>query len=379
MKRVLAILVVLCLLAVPVQGEGVAVDAESCILMEKATGQVLYAENEHEQLEPASVTKVMTLLLVMEAIDAGTLAYDDLVTASAYACSMGGSQIWLKENEQMSVEDMLKAVCVASANDCSVALGEHLAGSCEAFVDRMNARAEELGMADTHFENPTGLPAEGHVTSAYDIALMSRELILRHPDIRQFTTIWMDTLRDGAFTLSNTNRLVRDYQGATGLKTGSTDAAGYCLAATAERDGMELIAVVLKSPTSAQRFESAKALLNYGFAAFSLVDAVPDQVLPPIPVTLGEAQWVQPVLGEGHQLLLEKSQAADLGQEIQLAEQLPAPVRSGDEVGTLLLTAGGKQVAAIPIVAGEDVERLGYGQILAKFLKMAFLLEPFRG
>ena len=379
MKRVLAILVVLCLLAVPVQGEGVAVDAESCILMEKATGQVLYAENEHEQLEPASVTKVMTLLLVMEAIDAGTLAYDDLVTASAYACSMGGSQIWLKENEQMSVEDMLKAVCVASANDCSVALGEHLAGSCEAFVDRMNARAEELGMADTHFENPTGLPAEGHVTSAYDIALMSRELILHHPDIRQFTTIWMDTLRDGAFTLSNTNRLVRDYQGATGLKTGSTDAAGYCLAATAERDGMELIAVVLKSPTSAQRFESAKALLNYGFAAFSLVDAVPDQVLPPIPVTLGEAQWVQPVLGEGHQLLLEKSQAADLGQEIQLAEQLPAPVRSGDEVGTLLLTAGGEQVAAIPIVAGEDVERLGYGQILAKFLKMAFLLEPFRG
>ena len=379
MKRVLAILVVLCLLAVPVQGEGVAVDAESCILMEKATGQVLYAENEHEQLEPASVTKVMTLLLVMEAIDAGTLAYDDLVTASAYACSMGGSQIWLKENEQMSVEDMLKAVCVASANDCSVALGEHLAGSCEAFVDRMNARAEELGMADTHFENPTGLPAEGHVTSAYDIALMSRELILHHPDIRQFTTIWMDTLRDGAFTLSNTNRLVRDYQGATGLKTGSTDAAGYCLAATAERDGMELIAVVLKSPTSAQRFESAKALLNYGFAAFSLVDAVPDQVLSPIPVTLGEAQWVQPVLGEGHQLLLEKSQAADLGQEIQLAEQLPAPVRSGDEVGTLLLTAGGEQVAAIPIVAGEDVERLGYGQILAKFLKMAFLLEPFRG
>ena len=379
MKRVLAILVALCLLAVPVQGEGVAVDAESCILMEKATGQVLYAENEHEQLEPASVTKVMTLLLVMEAIDAGTLAYDDLVTASAYACSMGGSQIWLKENEQMSVEDMLKAVCVASANDCSVALGEHLAGSCEAFVDRMNARAEELGMADTHFENPTGLPAEGHVTSAYDIALMSRELILHHPDIRQFTTIWMDTLRDGAFTLSNTNRLVRDYQGATGLKTGSTDAAGYCLSATAERDGMELIAVVLKSPTSAQRFESAKALLNYGFASYALVEAVPERVLPPIPVTLGTADFVQPVLGEGRELLLEKAQAAELEQEVRLAEGLDAPVAAGEEIGTLLLTAGGEQVAAVPIVAGEAVERLSYGEILVKFLKMALCMAPFRG
>ena len=379
MKRVLAILVVLCLLAVPVQGEGVAVDAESCILMEKATGQVLYAENEHEQLEPASVTKVMTILLVMEAIDTGTLSYDDLVTASAYACSMGGSQIWLKENEQMTVRDMLKAVCVASANDCSVALGEHLAGSCEAFVERMNQRAAELGMNDTHFVNPTGLPAEGHVTSAYDIALMSRELILNHPDIREFTTIWMDTLRDGAFTLSNTNRLVRDYQGATGLKTGSTDAAGYCLSATAERDGMELIAVVLKSPTSAQRFESAKALLNYGFASYALVEAVPERVLPPIPVTLGTADFVQPVLGEGRELLLEKAQAAELEQEVRLAEGLAAPVAAGEEIGTLLLTAGGEQVAAVPIVAGETVERLSYGEILVKFLKMALCMAPFRG
>ena len=379
MKRVLAVVALLCLLAVPARGEGVAVDAQSCILMEKATGQVLYAENEHEQLEPASVTKVMTILLVMEAIDAGTLSYDDLVTASAYACSMGGSQIWLKENEQMTVRDMLKAVCVASANDCSVALGEHLAGSCEAFVERMNQRAAELGMNDTHFVNPTGLPAEGHVTSAYDIALMSRELILNHPDIREFTTIWMDTLRDGAFTLSNTNRLVRDYQGATGLKTGSTDAAGYCLSATAERDGMELIAVVLKSPTSAQRFESAKALLNYGFASYALVEAVPERVLPPIPVTLGTADFVQPVLGEGRELLLEKAQAAELEQEVRLAEGLDAPVAAGEEIGTLLLTAGGEQVAAVPIVAGEAVERLSYGEILVKFLKMALCMAPFRG
>ena len=378
MKRILAILGVLSLLAVPVRGEGPVVEAESCILMEKATGQVLYAENEHERLEPASVTKIMTILLVMEAIDSGALAYDDLVTASAYACSMGGSQIWLKENEQMTVRDMLKAVCVASANDCSVALGEHLAGSCQAFVERMNARAAELGMNDTHFVNPTGLPAEGHVTSAYDIALMSRELILHHPDIRQFTTIWMDTLRDGAFTLSNTNRLVRYYEGTTGLKTGSTDAAGYCLSATAEREGMELIAVLLKAPTSEARFSGAQALLNYGFSTYTLVDVTPEQVLAPIPVTLGATAWVQPVLGEGGELLLAKADAAELKQEIRVSETLEAPVEAGDEVGTLLVTAGGKQAAAIPIVAGETVERLGYWEILARFLKMAFCLAPFR-
>ena len=379
MKRVLALLGILCLLAVPVRAEALAVEAESCILMEKATGQVLYAENEHEQLEPASVTKIMTLLLVMEAIDSGSLSYDDTVTASAYACSMGGSQIWLKENEQMTVRDMLKAVCVASANDCSVALAEHVAGSAEAFVERMNQRAAELGMNDTHFVNPTGLPAEGHVTSAYDIALMSRELILNHPDIRQFTTIWMDTLRDGAFTLTNTNRLVRDYQGATGLKTGSTDAAGYCLAATAERDGMELIAVVLKSPTSAQRFESAKALLNYGFAAYALVNVTPERILPAIPVTLGTADFVQPVLGEGSELLLEKAQAAELEQEVRLSQSLKAPVAAGEEIGTLFLTAGGEQVAAVPIVAGASVDRLHYGEILVKFLKAALCMTPFRG
>ena len=379
MKRVLALLGVLCLLVVPVRGTDLAVEAESCILMEKATGQVLYAENEHEQLEPASVTKIMTILLVMEAIDSGALSYDDMVTASAYACSMGGSQIWLKENEQMSVRDMLKAVCVASANDCSVALGEHLAGSETAFVKRRNQRAAELGMNDTHFVNPTGLPAEGHVTSAYDIALMSRELILHHPDIRQFTTIWMDTLRDGAFTLSNTNRLVRYYEGTTGLKTGSTDAAGYCLSATAERDGMELIAVILKAPTSDLRFAGAQALLNYGFSTYALVDVTPEQVLPALPVTLGTADFVQPVLGEGSQLLLEKSAAAGLSQEVLLPEGLEAPVAAGQEIGQLLLTAGGEQVAAIPIVAGEGVERLGYGEILLKFLKMALCMAPFRG
>ena len=260
MKKLAAALLAAALLVLPAQAVSGAptVDAAAAVLMEKETGAILYEQNAHDKLEPASVTKVMTLLLTMEAMDAGQLHYDDVVTASAHACSMGGSQIWLKENEQMTVSDMLKAVCVVSANDCAVALAETVAGSEEAFVERMNQRAAEFGMADTHFCNATGLPAEGHVTSAYDIALMSRELIRNHPDIRQYTTIWMDSLRDGASSLVNTNRLIRFYQGATGLKTGSTDSALYCLSGTAERDGMELIAVIMKAPTSTQRFEELR-------------------------------------------------------------------------------------------------------------------------
>jgi len=378
MKRFFLCLLVLCLLPVPAMAVEVAVDAESCILMEKETGRVLYAQNEHEQLEPASVTKVMTLLLVMEAIDSGALAYGDIVTASAHACSMGGSQIWLKECEQMSVEDMLKAVCVVSANDCSVALGEHIAGSHEAFVEQMNRRAAELGMVDTHFVNCTGLPADGHVTSAHDIALMSRELILRHPDIRSFTTIWMDSLRGGTSELTNTNKLIRFYEGATGLKTGSTDSALYCLSATAERDGMELIAVVMKAPTTTARFESAKALLNHGFAGYTLEKITPETLLQPIPVRLGTKDYVQPVLGEGSTLLLEKAKAGKLEQEITLAAELAAPVEKGQQLGRLRLMSEGEEIAVIPLVAGESAGRLSYGEILVDFLRKAFLLEPFR-
>ena len=372
-SALLALLLTLSL-AVPAAAEELAVDAQACLLMEKATGEVLYAVNEHEQLEPASVTKVMTLLLVMEAIDSGALGYDDVVTASAYACSMGGSQIWLEENEQMTVEDLLKAVCVASANDASVALAEHVAGSAEAFVEKMNQRAAELGMADTHFVNPTGLPAEGHVTSAYDIALMSRELILHHPDIRRFTTIWMDSLRDGAFGLSNTNKLIRYYEGATGLKTGSTDNALYCLSATAERDGMELIAVILKGATSAQRFADAQTLLNYGFSSYALKNIVPEAALPPVPVSLGTQATVQPVLGEDTHLLLEKARAADLHQAVSLPESLEAPVSAGDVIGTLVITDGaGETAAELPLLAGEDVPRITFGQMLLRVLRTAFL------
>ena len=376
MKKIvsgLLALLLLCSLTPAARAESLAVECQSCLLMEKTTGKILYAVNEHEQLEPASVTKIMTVLLVMEAIDAGTLAYDDVVTASAYACSMGGSQIWLKENEQMTVEDMLKAVCVVSANDCSVALAEHLAGSADAFVAKMNQRAGELGMNDTNFLNPTGLPASGHVTSAYDIALMSRELILNHPDIRRFTTIWMDTLRDGASALNNTNKLIRFYQGATGLKTGSTDSALYCLSATAERDGMELIAVVMKAPTSTQRFESAKTLLNYGFAAYALGEAQPPAALEPIPVRLGELACVTPKLGGEPTILAAKEKVNSMEVQITLAESLDAPVEAGQEVGRMTVTSGGEELASIPLVAEQSCARLNYWQILSRCLRTAFM------
>ena len=290
MKRICALLLTAALLTGPAAAAGETAEAAqpaldlsaaSAVLMEKETGTLLYEKASHEKLEPASVTKVMTLLLIFEALDSGRVAKEDVVTVSAYAAGMGGSQVYLKEGEQMTVGELVKCITVVSGNDAAVAMAEYLAGSETAFVEQMNRRAQELGMGDTTFLNCTGLPAQGHVTSAHDIALMSRELVLHHPGIREYTTIWMDSIRDGAFGLTNTNRLVRFYQGATGLKTGSTDSALYCMSATAERDGMELIAVVMKSPTSADRFEDAKALLDYGFASYSLVSVYPDSPLAP--------------------------------------------------------------------------------------------------
>ncbi len=371
MKRFLTALCAAMMLTV--SAGALEVSAPSAVLMEKETGTVLYEKDAHAKLEPAGVTKVMTLLLTMEAIDAGQLSYDTVITASAHACSMGGSQIWLEENEQMTVNDMLKAVCVVSANDCAVALAEAVAGSEEAFVEKMNQRAAELGMNDTTFKNATGLPAEGHVTSAWDIALMSRELILNHPDIRNYTTIWMDSLRDGKSELVNTNKLIRFYEGATGLKTGSTDSALYCLSGTAERDGMELISVIMKAPTSAQRFDDAKTLLSYGFSTYALETIVPQEALPPIPVELGTQATVQPVLGEGTALLLEKAKAGQLSQSVELAESAAAPVARGDTLGTLTVTAGEETVAQIPIVAGEDVARVTFSQMFTRLLRLAFL------
>ena len=374
MKRLLsAVLAALLLLTPAAAAAGsLEVSAPSVLLMEKTTGSILYEQDAHAVYEPASVTKVMTLLLAFEALDAGVITLDQTVTASAYATSMGGSQIWLEENEQISVDELLKAVAVVSANDCAVALAELLAGSESAFVERMNQRAAELGMADTHFENCTGLPAGGHVTTAYDIALMSRELILNHPDIRNYTTIWMDTLRGGAFQLSNTNKLIRFYEGATGLKTGSTDAALYCLSATAERDGMELIAVVMHAPTSDDRFESAKALLNYGFANYTLLTVKPEQALPPVDVLLGETSTVQPVLSREPTVLLEKTQAGSVEQSVTLSQSVEAPVEAGQTLGELVLTVDGETVDSIPLVAAGPVARLSLGGVFVRLLEELF-------
>jgi len=359
--------------AAPAPSGGVSVAAPAAVLMEKETGAVLYEKDAYKQYEPASVTKIMTLLLVMEAIDSGRLGWDDMVTASTHAISMGGSQIWLKENEQLSVRDMVKAVTVVSANDCAVALAEHVAGSEEAFVSLMNQRAAELGMEHTSFLNCTGLPEAGHLTCAYDIALMSRELVLHHPAIREFTTIWMDTLRDGQFQLSNTNKLIRFYEGATGLKTGFTASALYCLSATAERGGMELIAAVMHAPTSDDRFESAKALLNYGFANYALLPVYPDQALAPIPVALGKQDTVQPVTSRECVILVEKSETGAVTTQLSVAESVEAPVEENQKLGELRVYVNGELRDTIDLVAAQPVERLSVGGIFKDLLSRLFM------
>ena len=348
------------------------VEAKAAILMEQETGEVLCQQNAHDKLEPASVTKIMTLLLVMEAIDGGQLSTGDTVTVSAHAASMGGSQVYLKEGEQMTVDDLLKAVAVVSGNDAAVALAEHIAGSEEAFVSRMNQRAAELGMADTTFLNCTGLPAAGHLTSAYDIALMSRAL-LSHPDIRQYTTIWMDSIRGGQFQLSNTNRLVRFYPGCTGLKTGSTDSAGYCLSASAERDGLSLIAVVLGSETSAKRFTAAETLLNYGFANYTLIDALAGQALPPVEVLLGAERWVQPVLQGSGKVVVRRSQLDSVTTELRLAENVEAPVEQDQVLGEVTVLVNGQPLASLPLTAQTAVERLTIPGVFRRLLDHLFM------
>ena len=329
--------------------------APSCILMDGATGTVLYEQDADHQLAPASVTKVMTLLLVMEAIDRGQLGWDDMVTTSAAAAAKGGSQVYLEENEQMSVHDMVKCVVVSSANDCATALAEAVAGSESSFVEKMNQRAQELGMENTHFANCTGLDDEAgadvHYTTSRDIAIMSREL-LKHDEIREFTTIWMDTIRDGTFGLSNTNKLVRFYSGTTGLKTGFTQAAGYCMSASAERDGMELIAVVMNCKTSTDRFESAKALLEYGFANYTLVDPVGQEEIPAVAVELGTSETVQAVPQAADPVLLDKAAAAGVTREITVTEQVSAPVEQGQTLGTITLKSGDDVLAEIPAGGG---------------------------
>lgn len=374
-KWIGALLAALCMVTLlPVQAAAVELPLTSraALLMEKTTGQILFAQNEHEKLEPASVTKIMTLLLTMDAIDSGALAYDDVVTVSANAAGMGGSQVFLAEGEQITVEELLKCVCVSSGNDAAVALAEKVAGVTELFVEQMNNRARGLGMDDTHFVNPTGLTAEGHVTSAHDIALMSRELLTKHPDIRSFTTIWTDSIRNGTFDLANTNKLIRRYDGATGLKTGYTASAGYCISATAEREGMELIAVVMKGETADKRNADAKALLNYGFSAYALVSAAPEEPLPALPVTMGETDSVSLTLPpDALTAVVEKAQAAALERRIDLPESLPAPVRQGQQGGTLTLCSGDTELVTVPILAAEDAAGRSWGRMFTDLLKMA--------
>ena len=365
MKKILALMGAVLLLSV--SARAVEVSAPSAVLMEKETGTVLFAKNEHEKLEPASVTKIMTLLLTMEAIDGGTLRYEDTVTASPHACSMGGSQIWLKEGERLTVDEMLKAVCVVSANDCAVALAEHLAGSEEAFVERMNRRAAELGMNDTTFKNACGLPVEGHVTSAYDIALMSRELMLRHPDIRRYTTVWMDTLRDGASSLVNTNKLVRFYDGTTGLKTGSTNAAGYCISATAERNGIRLISVIMAGPDSKTRFRNAAELLNYGFGSCRLYVDENRDALPETKVRGGVEETVPCKYQEGFRYLDTKGvDFSAIEKEVLLEEKLTAPIEKGEAVGKVVYRLNGEILGEVPVLAGESVEKAEFLDYLKK-------------
>lgn len=371
-RCLLLALMVLLLCAVPVGAADLGISAPSAILMEKSTGQILYEQDAHTRLAPASVTKVMTLLLVMEALDDGRITWDDTVTASAAAAAKGGSQIYLEENEQMPLRDMLKSVVVSSANDCACALAEHIAGSETAFVAMMNERAEQLGMTDTHFVNCTGLDdgadADAHLTSAYDIALMSRAL-LQHEEIKQYTTIWMDTVRNGTFGLSNTNKLVRFYDGTTGLKTGFTSGAGYCLSASAERGGMELIAVVMHCDTSAHRFESAKALLNYGFSNYALVTPTPPEAIPAVPITLGHTERIIPILKDTTPILIDKAKASSIQSSITVDDGVTAPVEKGQQLGLLRVTAGDEAIAEIPLVAPEAVAALTWWDVMGQMLR----------
>ena len=374
-QRILSVLLALALMicVLPAaKAEGVEIAAPSAILMDAATGTILYEKNAHERLAPASVTKVMTLLLVMEALDSGRITWDDMVTASETAAGKGGSQVYLEVGEQMSMDEMLKSVVVSSANDCATALAEHVAGSEAAFVERMNARAAELGLEDTHFVNCTGLDDEPnaaeHLTSAYDIAVMSREL-LKHDEIRKYTTIWMDTVRDGQFGLSNTNKLVRFYQGTTGLKTGYTKAAGHCLSASAQRDGIELIAVVLHCESSSDRFQSAKALLDYGFANYALVSAELPDAPEPIRVKLGTQTLVTPVLQDSAPILIEKGEQARVTKTVTLPEEVTAPIAAGQQIGTLTIATDIRTLAEIPIVSPVTIERLTLWELTVQLLR----------
>ena len=343
-------------------------DCKSAILMESSTGTVLYEQNADAALPPASVTKIMTLLLVMEAIEAGKIKYSDTVRASANACSMGGSQIFLEENEEMSVEDLIKSVVIASANDAAVALAEYVAGTEEAFVKQMNEKARSLGMKNTNFENTNGLDdtAKNHLISARDIAIMSRELI-KYPKITEYSSIWMDSIRNGEFGLTNTNRLVRFYKGATGLKTGSTSKAGFCISATAERDGMSLICVIMGAPSRDVRNAAAASLLDYGFANYRLYHAEGKR-LENIEVAKGCEPWVDAEYSEFF-TVMKKSDSGGVEISVDLPDRVVAPIEKGERVGEVVFSVGGAELGRREIVALDGVERLDLGKMILVLLR----------
>ena len=378
MKKLAALALATALLASPAlaaEGAEPEVSAPAAVLMEKRTGTVLFASGEDERRAPASVTKVMTLLLAAEAVERGDIALEDVVTASQRAQSMGGSQIWLEAGEEMSVSELIKCVAVVSANDCAVALAEHIAGSEAAFVERMNARAAELGLQNTHFTNCTGLFDDPeHYTSALDLAVMSRELLGREW-IKDYTTIWTDSVRDGEFGLANTNKLLRSLPGCTGLKTGWTTAAGYCVAASAEREGTEYVAVIMGAESSESRNADAAALIEYGFANYTLCPAL-DSAIPPVPVEGGEADSVQPGLSGEDGILLPKSSAQSLERHVSLPESVSAPVEEGQRLGTLTLSARGEILREIPLTAGASVPRLTSFGVLARLFRTLCAISP---
>lgn len=331
----------------------------SAILIEQTTGQVLYGYNVHEKLHPASVTKVMSILLIMEQIQLGKIDYTTKISCSSNAASMGGSQIWLDTSETLSVDEMLKAICVVSANDCVMAMAEHIAGTEEAFVQLMNAKAKELGMNDTTFKNCHGLDEEGHVTSTYDIALMSRELLNKYPEITKYTTIYMDSLRDGKSSLVNTNKLVRTYNGCTGLKTGSTSQALFNLSASATRDDLSLIAVIMKSPTSAIRFDEAKTLLDYGFNNFEYRKlATKGEKIKEINIEKGITKTVDVVFEKDVGALIPKGQGSSISQTISLSDSLPAPIAEGEAIGKVIYNLGENKLSEVNLVTKEEVKKI---------------------
>lgn len=377
MKKVICFFICVCFMmqSVVVFAEGntdLGLNAKSAILMEESTGNILYESNPDERLPIASVTKVMTMLLIMEAVDSGKISLDDMVTVSENAMSYGGSTMFLETGEQLTVNDMLKGIAVASANDGCVAMAEHLAGSESAFVDMMNEKAKELGMENTHFMNTNGLDEDDHYSSARDVAIMSREL-MKHETIFNYTSIWMDTLRGGKFQLANTNKLIRFYDGANGLKTGSTSKALCCLSAAAKRNDMQLIAVVLGAPTSAERFASAKSLLDYGFVNYAVNTQITagDEVQK-IAVEKGVDKEVDVVAGDSCSTLVKKGQEDNITKEIKIDETITAPIEAGQKIGTMTISRDGEVIADIDLNASSTVEKKGIGLIIKDFFATIF-------